>query len=111
MAAGRNTWNRLIARHGRTAELIRLGDTSDTTVSVKMMRRYAEEDKLEHEISQQDAWFVVSYTDLIATSWSGAPQKNDRVKIDDQYFTVFLVEPKSSHGEMVGYQLRCTGGG
>lgn len=109
MAAGRNTWGRLIARHGRDTELIRLGDPSDTTVTVKMMRRYAEEDKLEHEVSQQDAWYVVQYTDLVEAGYPIPPIKNDRVKIDGEYFTVFLVEPKSSHGEMVGYQLRCTG--
>lgn len=109
MAAGRDTWAKLIQRHGRSANLIRLG-SPDVSVSVKMMRRYAEEDKLEHEISQQDAWFVVEYTELVATGFSVPPQKNDRVQIDGQYFTVNLCEPKATHGELVGYQLRCTGG-
>lgn len=109
MAAGRSTWNTLIARHGQTAELIRLG-TPDITVQIKTMRRFAEEDKLEHEISQQDAWFIVEHTKLVAVGFPIPPKKNDRIKINGEYFTAFLVEPKVSHGEMVGYQLRCKGG-
>ena len=111
MSQGRDVWEHLIARHGRAAQLIRLGTSADTTVEVTVMRRYAEESKLEHEISQQDAWFIVQYTELVAESFPVPPAKNDRVKIDGDYFTVNLCEPKSSHGEMVGYQLRCTGGG
>lgn len=109
MAAGRSAWATLIQRHGRDHELIRLG-TPDTSVTVKMMRRFAEEDKLEHEVSQQDAWFVVEYTELVDAGFSVPPRKNDRVKVDNQYFTVQLCEPKATHGELVGYQLRCLGG-
>lgn len=108
MAQGRATWAKLIARHGLGAKIIRLG-SPDIEVTVTVMRRYAEEDKLEHEVSQQDAWFIVEHTKLQAVSFPTPVRKNDRVLFEGKYFTVFLVEPKYSHGELVGYNLRCTG--
>ena len=122
---GRTTWSTLISKHGIVCDLIRLDNrtikflaagieqgptTNDIILSVKMMRRYAEEDKLEHEISQRDARFVVEYTALQSGGYPLPPKKNDRVKSLGQFYTVTLVEPKMSHGELVGYQLRCTGG-
>jgi len=108
MGAARNTWAKLITRHGLTCNLIRLGDP-DVTVSVLMMRRYAEEDKLQHEVSQQDAWFIVEYVKLQGQAIT-EPVKNDRILSLGKLYTIFLVEPKIANNELVGWQMRCTGG-
>lgn len=108
MGQGRLTWQTLIDRHGLESELIRLGEPN-ITLSVKMMRRFAEEDGLERELSQQDAWFIVEYAKLEAAAFPLPPKKNDRIRSLNKLYTVFLVEPKISHNEIVGYQMRCKG--
>lgn len=109
MAQARLTWSKLIAQHGMVCEIVRLGKP-DVTASIKMMRRYTEEDKLEHEISQRDAWFVMEYTKLEAAGFPFPPEKNDRIKSLGRYYTIFVVEPKIAYNEVVGWQVRCTGG-
>lgn len=105
MAQGRSTWNALISRHGMVCELIRLG-APDVTLSVKMMRQFATEDPLEHEVSQQTAKFIVEHTKVEV--W-GTPKKNDRIRSLGKLYTISLVEPKASHGELVGYKMTCAG--
>ena len=91
------------------ADLVRVADPTNITVPIVVMRRYAEEKKLEHEVSQQDAWFILQFVTLEGTAIT-TPRKNDRVLKDGEYYTINMVNPKESHGELVGWELRCTGG-
>lgn len=108
MSVSRDTWAKLIERHGISVSLIRLG-SPDITVSVKMMRQYAAEDPLVHEVSQQGARFVVEYEKLDDASFPVPPIKNDRILSLGKYYTISLVEPKMAYGELVGYKLTCAG--
>lgn len=109
MTVSSSTWEKIINRHGVTVSLIRLGSPADTTVSVKMMRQYASEDPLVHEVSQQQARFVVEHAKLVAAGFPFPPAKNDRIVSLGKYYTVSLVEPKSAYGELVGYKITCAG--
>lgn len=111
MAQGRKTWRTLIARHGMNCDLIRVQTgISDLSVTVRMMRQYATEDPLIHEVAQRGANFIVEYDQLVDTGYPWPPQKNDRVKSLGKFYTVDLVEPKASYGELTGWKLSCTGG-
>ena len=108
---GRDTWKALIARHGINCDLIRVQTGSaDVSVTVKMMRQFATEDPLVHEVSQQTAKFVVEHVKLEDAAFPLPPRKSDRVESLGKIYTISLVEPKASHGELVGYKLTCAGG-
>lgn len=109
MAQGRTSFARMFARHGMPATLIRLG-TPDVTISTKVLRRYAEEEPVAHEVSQQEARFTLEYADLVAKSFPVPVKKGDRILKDGDYFTLRLVRPLESHGEIIGYEVRSIGG-
>ena len=91
------------------ATLVRLADPTNIEVSIKILRRYAEESKLEHEISQQDTRFTLEWQQLNDTGFPLPPKKNDRLLHGGEYFTINLVRPLESHGEIVGYEVRTVG--
>jgi hypothetical protein len=109
MAQGRATYKRLFARHGMPASLVRLG-SPDIVVPMTILRRYAEERPVEHEVSQQDTRFTLEWQQLEDGGFPHPPRKGDRVLKEGVYFTIFLVRPLETHGEIVGYEVRTTGG-
>lgn len=111
MGQGRNTFATIFTRHGMPATIIRLvPGGADINVPVKIVRRYAEEEPLDHEMSQDEARFTVQWTELNAAGFPLPIRKNDRVLKDGEYFTIRLVRPLEFQGELCGYEMRCIGG-
>ncbi|MBW1672132.1 MAG: hypothetical protein JRJ45_00550 [Deltaproteobacteria bacterium] len=109
MAQGRITFARSFARHGMPATLIRIGPPA-LEIPITVLRRYAEESPVAHEISQQDTRFTLEYADLVSKGFPVPPKKGDRILKTGDYFTISLVRPLETHGELVGYEVRTTGG-
>ena len=109
MAQGRTSYARMFARHGMPATLIRLG-TPNVEASVTVLRRYAEEEPVAHEVSQQDTRFTLEHAQLVEESFPVPPRKGDRILKGGDYFTLRLVRPLETHGELVGYEVRTIGG-
>lgn len=111
MGQGRICYARMFARHGMPATLIRLASPSNIELSITVLRRYAEEEPVMHEISQQETRFTLEYAQLADGSFPVPPKKGDRILKEGEYFTIRLVRPLETHGETVGYEIRCIGGG
>ena len=108
MAQGRATIKNIFARHGMPASLIRVG-SPDIVVVCTTMQRYAEEKPVEHEISQQDTRFTLRWEELNATVFPLPPRKGDRLLKDGMYYTIKVVRPLETHGEIIGYEVRTIG--
>lgn len=102
---GRNTWSTLINRFGTVCEISRGG----ATARVKMARQASSEQSLVHEASQSAVRFVVEHIKLQNAGFPVPPQKLDRVKSLNRFYTVQDVEIQESEGEIVGYRMRATG--
>lgn len=104
------SFNGLMDRYGFDTELVRLvSATSEIRVSCKMRRRYAEEEKLLHDISQTTAWFIIRRTELEQAQFPLPVKKGDRVLEDGVYYTVFVTEPVMDGPNVIGYKVRTIG--
>lgn len=115
MAQGRASYARLFARHGRPATIGRIDPANPTDAIVmqpiKVLRRYAEEEPMDHEISQQETRFTLEWNQLTRlVNYDLPPRKGDRILKEGENFTLRLVRPLETHGEIVGYEVRCIGG-
>jgi len=112
MAQGRASYSRLFARHGMPAVIGRpTGSAPIVMHDIKVLRRYAEEEPMDHEISQQEVRFTLEWNQLDGLpGYSLPPRKGDRIRKEGEYFTMRLVRPLETHGEIVGYEVRCIGG-
>ena len=110
MAQGRISYARLFARHGVPATLIRLAEPTNIELAITVLRRYAEEEPMAHEVSQQESRFTLEWAQLNAGAFPMPVLKGDRILQAGEYFTVRLVRPLETHGELTGYEIRCIGG-
>ena len=110
MGQGRTSYARMFARHGMPATIIRLSSPSNIEAEITVLRRYAEEEPVAHEISQQETRFTLEHVQLQTKGFPYPPKKGDRTLKDGEYFTVRLQRPLETHGEVVGYEVRCIGG-
>lgn len=109
MGQGRVSYARMFARHGMPATLIRLG-SPNIEKAVHVLRRYAEEEPVAHEVSQYDTRFTLRHEEVEATGFPLPIKKGDRLLKDGEYFTIRLSRPLESHGEVIGYEVRSIGG-
>lgn len=90
--------------------MIRLVNGSpNITVEVVVRRRYAEEQSLVHEVSQNTAWYHMRKQELDQADFPSPPRKGDRILDDGVYYTVYVAEPLRDGPNVIGYRLRCIG--
>lgn len=79
------------------------------SVTVRVMRRYAEEEKLIHEVSQDTTWFMVRRDELDDASFPVPLKKGDRILDDGAWYTTYVVEPVRDGPNVIGYKCRTIG--
>lgn len=104
-----NSFSRLIRRYGFGVDVVRIVNGTDVVVKVLAMRRYAEEEKLMHEISQDTVWFKLRTTELEEAGFPLPLKKGDRIKQDNVYYTAFVTRPLYDQDGIFGYEVRCDG--
>lgn len=104
------TFNTLLEKHGFRTNLIRLVNGSpDLRVEVLVMRRFADEQKLIHETSQNRAWYTIRKKELDQAVFPGPPRKGDRILDDGVYYTIYSSEPLRDGPNVIGYKTKATG--
>ena len=110
MSTLRLTFEGLLAKYGFNAKLLR--QTSPgvrISITVKVMRRYAQEQSLIHEVSQDSTWFAVRRKELEEADFDLPIKKGDQILDDGAYFTVYVAEPMRDGPNVIGYRCRTIG--
>ena len=107
MSGMRESYERLINRHGFNAEISRPG-YSGTTI-VKIMRRYMEATEFALEMDQESVEFKVPHQPLVDDGFTVPIKRGDKIKelIFNQTHTVRTAEPHIVEGACIGYTVRC----
>ena len=106
----KTSFDRLLQEYGFDSDLTRpVPGGSDITVTVRVMRRYAEEQPLVHEISQDSAWFAVRRQELDDAAFPLPLKKGDTILDDGVYFTIYVAEPMRDGPNVIGYRCRTIG--
>lgn len=82
---------------------------ADITVTINTRRRYIEEEKLVHEVSQNTTWFWFDIDDLTLAGFPTPMRKGDRVLDDGEYFTLYVSEKMMDGPNVIGYRVRAIG--
>lgn len=111
MSAATAAIARALARHGIAATLVRAGNTyaeeEDTTASVTVLNRSyegAETSEGPSSLKTRKARWL-----LPASEAPFRPAPFDRLVLPEETLTIQRVEPGFAYGELVRYDLECTG--
>lgn len=111
MSAATTAITRSLARHGISAVLARAGDTyagvADVRASVTVLNRSyegAETGDGPSSLKTRKARWL-----LPASEAPFRPAPFDRLELPDETLTIQRVEPGFAYGELVRYDLECTG--
>ena len=107
MSGMRDSYERLITRHGFNATFSRPGHDGEYTV--KIMRRYMESTEFALEMDQESLEFKVPHQPLVNQGFTTPVKKGDKIKesIFGITHTVQTAEPHIVEGACIGYTVRC----
>lgn len=106
----RTSFESLLQRYGFNAQLLRhVGTGAKVSVTVRVMRRYAEEQTLWQEVSQDSTWFAVRRRELEEADFDLPIKKGDQLLDDGVYYTVYVAEPMRDGPNVIGYRCRTIG--
>ena len=105
-----NSFRSLMTRYGFWTDIHRvLSDGGDIRVRVRVMRRYADQDPLIHEVDQVTTWYRVRIDELKSAGFPLPVRNGDRILEDGIYYTCFIAEPLRDGPNIIGYLMRCQG--